>query len=544
MIALCMILMCLTSVGFTASAQSADTADTGCEAPIVSTGRDYGLASSCEDGNILHCFNWTLAQIEQELPSIAQAGFTSIQTSPLQGHDGRYSWYWLYQPTGFTIGNELGSYSELQSLCDKAHQYGIKVIVDVVANHLAGSNSGTLAGSVESALKRSDFLHNKGAAGNYNNRYDVIYKNIGMPDLNSENAALQQIILNMVESYKNAGVDGIRWDAAKHIGLPSEGCTFWQTMSQTGMYQYGEILNAPAGDSSESVNNPLMQEYAQYMGVTDSRYSSELMSAVRNGTIYKTTGYWNKRNISSDKLVYWAESHDTYSNSDGWTKDIDQNLIDRAYAILGAKADSQTLYLSRPFEKVHESIYYGKKGSTHFTSPEVAAVNHFHNAMIGADEKYYTSSNCYILSRYGDNGAKGGAVIVSMKNSDIDVSVNNSGSLVPVGSYVDEASGSSWTVTETKLTGHIGSSGIAVIYSGYSPSQGILLGDADLNDSIEIVDVTLIQKHVAGLRALKDEGLTAADADETGIVDIVDATWVQRYIANMDVSSTRIGEYI
>ena len=534
---LCLMLSCVLTLGLSASAQT-ETAATGAVTDTAATAVDYGLAAECKDGNILHCFNWTLNQIKQELPNIAAAGFTSVQTSPLQAHDSYNQWYWLYQPTGFTIGNEIGSYNDLKALCTEADQYGIKIIVDVVANHLAGSNSGNLANSVEAEYKnnKSTYFHNLGAKTNDNDRQEITQKNIGMPDLNSENTVIQNKTYAMVEQLKAAGVDGIRWDAAKHIALPSEDCGFWSKMAQLDLYQYGEILDAPAGNSSDAINNALMTEYAQYIGVTDSKYSTDFMSNVRNGSIYKTAGYWNKRGVASDKIVYWAESHDTFSNDGGWTKTIDQNVIDRAYAILGARADSQALYLSRPSQTNHQSIYYGKKGSTHFTSPEVAAVNRFHNAMVGSDEKYYANGNCYIVAR------SGGAVIVSMKSSDVDVSVSNSGGMVPVGTYTDKVSGSTFTVTSTKITGHIGSSGIAVIYDEAPVTPHYMIGDTDLNEEVEITDATLIQKHLAQSIMLKEEEITAADADEDGDLTAVDVTLLQRYLAQM-ATATRIGRY-
>ena len=63
-----------------------------------------------------------------------------------------------------------------------------------------------------------------------------------MPDLNSENWLVQQKVSNYVQQLKNDGVDGIRWDAAKHISLPSEDCGFWSTVIDKSMYNYGEIL--------------------------------------------------------------------------------------------------------------------------------------------------------------------------------------------------------------------------------------------------------------------------------------------------------------
>lgn len=38
------------------------------------------LAENIQDGVILHCFDWTYQQIIDELPNIAAAGFSSVQT--------------------------------------------------------------------------------------------------------------------------------------------------------------------------------------------------------------------------------------------------------------------------------------------------------------------------------------------------------------------------------------------------------------------------------------------------------------------------------
>lgn len=52
---------------------------------------------------------------------------------------------------------------------------------------------------------------------NYKNRWQITHGDIGMPDLNSENWLVQQKVSNYVQQLKNDGVDGIRWDAAKHV---------------------------------------------------------------------------------------------------------------------------------------------------------------------------------------------------------------------------------------------------------------------------------------------------------------------------------------
>ena len=530
-LASCVILL---SVAFSIPGASAQSATAGANALI-----DYGLADRCEDGNILHCFNWTLNQIKAALPDIASSGFTSVQTSPLQPHSGSYQWYWLYQPTNFTVGNEIGSYDDLKSLCTEADKYGIKVIVDVVANHLAGSNNGSWSNSIDSSLKKSEYFHNLGACEEDSRvRFNITHKNIGMPDLNSEHQDIQDKVKAMINSLKAAGVDGIRWDAAKHISLPSEECDFWEEVTVDGLYHYGEILDVPNGNSGDTkTNNALMAEYAQYIGVTDEVYSRNVLLAFRDSKLSKSNGNWLKKGLPADRLVYWGESHDTYCNN-GISNGLDQNMIDRAYAILASRAESQALYLSRPFEKNHNSISYGTKGSTHFTSNEVAAVNRFHNTMIGSEEKFSTSSGCYVVCRGG------GAVIVSLTDSNINVTVTNSGGMVPDGTYTDEVSGSTWTVSGNTITGRIGGSGIAVIYDKNYEAPKTMIGDADESGTISIMDATCIQRHIASLDELGKSALKAADADLDGAVAVTDATLIRRFIAGNIKTENRIGEYL
>ncbi len=66
----------------------------------MSMAADYGLPSAIQDGNILHCFNWTMAEVKASLPEIAAAGFGSVQLSPLQRPDIKTgsAWHDLYRP--------------------------------------------------------------------------------------------------------------------------------------------------------------------------------------------------------------------------------------------------------------------------------------------------------------------------------------------------------------------------------------------------------------------------------------------------------------
>lgn len=432
-----------------------------CLALNMSAANSYGLPENCQDGTILHCFDWSFNQIKEELPNIAKAGFTSVQTSPSQGNAGNNAtWYFAYQPYDFTFATGgLGSKQELINLCTEADKYGIKVIVDVVSNHLNGSMS-----YVAPKWNNNEYWHTHGSNIDYNNRWQVTHGDIGMRDLNSEHPTVYNAVRAYVDELKSYGVDGIRWDAAKHIGLPSEGCDFWSAVTKNSeMWHYGEILIGPTDNGG---NDHLMKEYTNYISVTDNTYGRDMRYSIQGGNAYSHNGNWANRGVASDKIVYWAESHDTYANDGKYGEDsrsASVNHINRTYALLASRASSTALYFSRPTSTSANAIRLGQKGGLDFKNKEVAAVNHFHNAMIGQKDYYVSENGVMAVCR------EKGVVVVKASGSG-NVSISNGGGTVAPGTYKDEITGNTWTVTSSKITGTIGSTGIAVVYN----SDGII----------------------------------------------------------------------
>ena len=432
-----------------------------CLALNMSAANSYGLPENCQDGTILHCFDWSFNQIKEELPNIAKAGFTSVQTSPSQGNAGNNAtWYFAYQPYDFTFAaGGLGSKQDLINLCAEADKYGIKVIVDVVSNHLNGSMN-----YVAPKWNNNEYWHTHGSNIDYNNRWQVTHGDIGMRDLNSEHPTVYNAVRAYVDELKSYGVDGIRWDAAKHIGLPSEGCDFWSAVTKNSeMWHYGEILIGPTDNGG---NDHLMKEYTNYISVTDNTYGRDMRYSIQGGNAYSHNGNWANRGVASDKIVYWAESHDTYANDGKYGEDsrsASVNHINRTYALLASRASSTALYFSRPTSTSANAIRLGQKGGLDFKNKEVAAVNHFHNAMIGQKDYYVSENGVMAVCR------EKGVVVVKASGSG-NVSISNGGGTVAPGTYKDEITGNTWTVTSSKITGTIGSTGIAVVYN----SDGII----------------------------------------------------------------------
>lgn len=455
---------------------------------------DYGIPEDIKDGNILHCFDWKLGDIRTELPNIAAAGFGAIQISPMQQNAATgKNWSDLYRPYDFavaTISNGLGTVANLKSLCQEAEKYGIKIIVDVVFNHTDNS------GYRDRWWNENDRLRNTTSKINYGNRNSITHDLLGdYPEVNTENPEVIERAKAYIEELKSYGVKGIRFDAAKHIGLPSEGSDFWKEVtSVSDMFYYGEILSSPGGSNA----NALMEEYTQYMSVTDDEYGKTVRN---NAGVASASGNWANKGIDASKLVYWGESHDTYANEPsygGVTKNVSQAVIDRAYANVACRNKSMALYLSRPRFSSYGEIKVGQKGTTHFMDPEVAEVNKFKNAMVGKADYYVTSNGVASITRQN-----GGAVIINRTGAGT-VSATNGGAYCPPGTYIDRVSGNEFTVTPTTIKGTVGASGIAVIYNDNTDSG---ISDIFDNESFDESKATWYNLHGMRINNPTDKGV-------------------------------------
>ena len=133
-----------------------------------------------EGGNMLHCMCWSYNTIKANLDDIKAAGYSAVQTSCIQPpkdyntYDSTKAnvWWHFYQPVDFSVAdgsNWLGTKAQLKSLCDAAHEKGIKIIADVVANHMANGGSlgeykGRSAEINETLLKDESCWHNTGVS--------------------------------------------------------------------------------------------------------------------------------------------------------------------------------------------------------------------------------------------------------------------------------------------------------------------------------------------------------------------------------------------
>ena len=230
---------------------------------------DYKTADKVADGAILQAFCWDFNTIKESMGDIAAAGFSAVQTSPinecLEGEDGGMDlygngkWYYHYQPTDFKIGNyQLGTRDEFKAMCDEAHKYGIKVIVDVIANHTTPATDEVSKDLIEAGGGSLETLYHKEGRTPLNDFGDRLacttHEMGGLPDINTERPSFQKYFFNYINDCIACGADGFRYDTAKHIGLsddPKEDDgfknNFWEKATKEvdnaeNLFIYGEVL--------------------------------------------------------------------------------------------------------------------------------------------------------------------------------------------------------------------------------------------------------------------------------------------------------------
>ena len=71
------------------------------------------------------------------------------------------------------------------------------------------------------------------------------------------------------------------------------------------------------------------------------------------------------------------------------------------------------------------------------------------------------------------------------------------------------------------------------MYLGQIDEPPLAVGDVNADDVVDIRDVTMVQRYLAGILTLDSRQLAAADFVGDGQVDISDATFIQRYIAHL-----------
>lgn len=271
-----------------------------------------GAKTSEKPALIFQAFNLTFQAVAEMIPELAIAGFTHVQISPPQKSVARWEWWGRYQPVDYEkIESQLGNETELSQLIQKARTYNVKIIVDTVLNHMASTNYFPDLKFPQFSKKDFHFPDAQPCISNWTNRFDVThfwlctndFKRRGkLPDLDTESPYVRSVHLAYLKKLVSMGIEGFRFDAAKHI----EASYFQAQLPQLppALFLYGEIIPGTGDDT---------KEYSSLMKITDFYLLGTLIDVFKPGGDLRRLREMSGKidPLAGKDAVVFARNHDT-----------------------------------------------------------------------------------------------------------------------------------------------------------------------------------------------------------------------------------------
>ncbi|MBI5543536.1 MAG: glycosyl hydrolase [Deltaproteobacteria bacterium] len=223
-----------------------------------------------------------------------------MRTDKFFGH-GAFHGYWTEDLT--RIEPRFGDVALLRKLSGELHERGMRLMLDVVLNHVAMDAPLT--------RERPDWFHRQGALTNWSDPEELVSRDVhGLPDLAQERedvyAHLLQASLRWVEEVRP---DGFRLDAVKHVPLG-----FWARYNEAVRQQagpqfllLGEMLDGDAATLARTQREGkfgAMFDFPLYFAIVDvfcrERSALKIGAALSGDRVYEDPG----------SLVTLLDNHD------------------------------------------------------------------------------------------------------------------------------------------------------------------------------------------------------------------------------------------
>lgn len=175
---------------------------------------------------IVHLFEWKWDDIAEECERfLGPFGYAGVQVSPPNENAVVWNrpWYERYQPVSYKLVTRSGNRDQFASMISRCNAVGVRIYVDTVINHMAGTPGVGTGESVSNPGARhfpgvpyssTDFNSGCGIS-DYNDAYQVRNCDlVGLPDLNQTNSWVADRIVDFMNDLISLGVAGFRVDAA------------------------------------------------------------------------------------------------------------------------------------------------------------------------------------------------------------------------------------------------------------------------------------------------------------------------------------------
>jgi len=250
---------------------------------------------------IFHAFNERYADVERYVCSLGRQGYSHIQIAPAQKSNPGGDWWARYQPVDYSVIEGMGSAQDLARLIGTAHGCNVKVIADVVLNHMA--NMPQFADLHFPQFGPEDF--HRACDINYsdgNTRSEVDCWLGGLPDLDQSRKKVRDIHEAHLANLLGLGIDGFRFDAAKHMPpeIVKSYIDFIDRWSRGNAWNYLEVIED--GDTAAD-------RYQWVAAVTDFLIYRSMKNAFSFGGDLRTLRV--PEAVNDSRSVVFGQNHDT-----------------------------------------------------------------------------------------------------------------------------------------------------------------------------------------------------------------------------------------
>lgn len=278
--------------------------------------------------------------------------------------------YHKYDVTDYyTVDPAFGTQEDLTNLLEACHKRNVKVILDLVLNHTGRNNEWFKAFCDAHKNGKADdpyydfytwrSVDDPNPAGRTfqvipgSREYYECNFSGDMPELNFDNDAVKQAVLDVAKYYIDLGVDGFRFDAAKYVffGDHAKSEAFWEwylnelRTYKPDIYTIAEVWD---GDGITDLYYPAVDCF----DFTVSQAEGLISTTANRGDVNKFTAYVDKYDEHVRALRADAAFHPFITNHD----------MDRAAGFLtvasGCMKAAANLYLLCPGSPF---LYYGEE---------------------------------------------------------------------------------------------------------------------------------------------------------------------------------------
>jgi alpha-amylase len=279
---------------------------------------------------IFHAFDQRYADVAAFVCDVGAQGYSHVQIAPAQKSNPSDQWWARYQPVDYSKIDGKGTETDLKQLVAKAHGCGVKIIADVVFNHMAD-------------MPQFADLHFPGIGPeNFHPRCDINYNDgnrntevscwLGsLPDLDQTKSVVMTAQKKHLKKLLSAGVDGFRFDAAKHMppATVQAYIDYVNQQSHGKAWNYLEVIED--ADTPASVYTPVaaVEDFPLYRSMKGAFSFGGDLRSLKVPTA-----------VPDPRSVTFGRNHDNI-------KELNANAID-------AYTDKTDSYLATAFVLAHE----------------------------------------------------------------------------------------------------------------------------------------------------------------------------------------------